>query len=387
MDTENNIHLIWVKIIDSDIYQLIEMQSHSFQMSISQKIYINVLIAYLKSDLSELKKCVIELEQALVTTSDLTELQLITAISKSRLEICKRDISEQTIMRLKSLECLPNYWTGEVHFVIARALGIQKEYLEQQKYYFTAAYHLEQAGANRKGVMALQNVYAVEGRIKPEKRLTVEYNFLLEKALKFGEYRTAGLCAINISRELQLLGTKQLALRYSNRALDYLKHDLGTQHYGLALCHHAQLLIENFRIEEAQNYIEEASLVEFAEVQSAVYILKNILADKVVINDAKTLANSWVDRNLNGPYRKLNFGEIETKLIELLSFGPANRNEILDKLFRHELDHLDFETVINRFKNLLMRIKKKAPNLIVKEDNKYRISGASEKFHLIKGSV
>jgi hypothetical protein len=64
-------------------------------------------------------------------------------------------------------------------------------------------------------------------------------------------------------------------------------------------------------------------------------------------------------------------GVLEEKLVRILARGPMNKNDLVAVIYSDESKTLDYETILNRFKNLLARVRKKAPNLIVFDGKRY----------------
>ena len=62
---------------------------------------------------------------------------------------------------------------------------------------------------------------------------------------------------------------------------------------------------------------------------------------------------------------------LEERLLEFIAASPKTKFEIMDHLYG---DRLNTEVRENRLKNLLNRLRKKRPELIVFENEKYRIA-------------
>jgi len=394
MNSEPNKSNFWIKIIEADLCQLIQLNAYSFQLELEQSLYLKVQLAYMRSEVNELETQISIIQNYLINREMLSNnkinydlLELINKIAITRIEIRKRSVTDRTISRLQSIEYPDLIWKGEVYFLLARAYGIIGDHINQKESYLKASFYYEQAQALRKSLKALQNAFAIEGFLNPNKRLTLEYNLILQKALELGDVEVAGLTSLNLSREMQLLGSKSMAMQYANDSIRYLQKDKGSLHFGLAVCHRAQLLFECGRTEECQRDIEEASMLEFPEVKSALTLLTNHLQNKKSYQSPEHLTLPWQNREFNGNYRTCNFAPLEEQLILILSQGPLNTHEIISKIFADEIKCIDYQTIINRFKNLLTRIKKKSPNLIIRENGKYCLSGVSHETTLLTKSI
>lgn len=375
---------IWIRIIEANLSELIGFKAYSFSLNFFQSYYVDILLSYLRSDISELDLLVNKLENQ-DPTEPLPEqdpdfeipLSVLQGLARSRLEIRNRIVTRATLHRLNPETVSSPLWKGECLFVSARAAGKLHLLDEQRAFYLKASYFFNIAGAHNKSLKSLHNAYAIEGHLHPEKRLTLEYQTVLNKALELNNLEVAGISALDISRELQILGSRNLAMHYASDSLKYLKGARGTVHFGLALCHQAQLYAEENRFHDFEQTIEEASLCDFPEVHEAIKKLRNYFQDTQLKSSSENCTLSWYDRDLGGAYLKWNLGAIEERLISFLASGPANTYQICDHLFSTELSRLGYEIVINRVKNLLNRIRKKAPNLIVRENRLYCLSGIS----------
>lgn len=379
-----------LSVLNSNLDDLIELSSSTSKWPITITLYHSALVSYLKSDISALEEISLRvsnlIENPIVNMIEVldadqkNELSGIQALIKARLIIRKREDEKMlfTSELLSKVEFENPLWQAELAFVKGLLYSYQHDY-KNQKQSFLESYSLfKNCEAMTIALLAYQNVLASEASLHPEKRLTVEYYHLMNLALKHEIYNTAGLCALNISREYQLVSANLSALRLSNLAVEYLRQDIGTQHYGLALCHRAQLLFEMNRLAEAKVDLEETYLFDFIEVHHA-----RQFVEKLINNDSRpTLENkmvsAWLRRKTKSELGgNLNFGVAEEKLLELLSEGPKDKSTLLESIFSEEIQNLDYDVLINRFKNLLSRIRKKAPELIQFDGVKYYISQTS----------
>jgi hypothetical protein len=62
---------------------------------------------------------------------------------------------------------------------------------------------------------------------------------------------------------------------------------------------------------------------------------------------------------------------LESRLIQLLSDGRKTKYDLIERLYESSIDFSSREA---RFKNVLSRLKKKRPGLIVLDEGYYRIS-------------
>lgn len=390
------------KIIEASLDELIGLTAEVQNSPLLVRLYHSALKSYLKAEhdaLDDLKK---EAELALLETMSDQEnsvyqsqqlekesLLIVLKLIELRISIRQRSVKLENLELISKTKTTNNLWLGEIHFLTALAYGILNDLQNQKKHNLVAASEYEKGGAHRKSIKALQNAIATEGSIYPNKRLTVEYNHVLRKSLKLREFNVAGICAINISREYQLLGANKQALKFANLSLLYLKRDFGTIHYGLALCNRAHILFDSFRNDEAEIDMEAARIFDFPEIKAALltlesrYLVKSPTEQNPAIEG--DLAPSWINRcNRNGhSVNMIEFGENEEKIIRALSIKPMTREELIESVYPTELKYLDYETVLNRYKNLLARIRRKIPNLVIFENNYYSLSGASNQLPVL----
>lgn len=367
---------IFKKILNANLRELIQLKIETTSWTEIQSIYLFVMISYLKNDILSLESLVriLETRRNENTSRENLEEEVIYRLSRARLFIRKYENLYLLLEELDLIKLESDLWRAEVNFVKALAYGCLHQYELENKSYYLAYQFFSQIGLTGKGLLSLHNSLAAEASLFPEKRLTVEYHHLMKLALRNKIYSIAGLCALNLSREYQNLKAHLISHKFASLAVNLLKSDVGTQHYGLALCHRAQLLFEMDRSNEAIIDLEETMAIDFIEVINARLILQN----KYYKNFESTNGNhapAWINRDY--PLNKTvanSFGITEQKLIRLLSQRPLDKNELIDQLFANELKTLDYDTILNRFKNLLSRVRKKDSQLLLFDGVKYSLS-------------
>lgn len=385
------------RILNSSLDELIELKANSYGWPFPLTLYCSSLVAYLKFDeagleflartaIERLAQLKLDIETQGSPSADSATLKLVSLLIEIRLCIRQRNELKILVKKLDTLKAGDLVWQGEINFVKALAYGSLSDY-EKEAFFFLEAHRIFSGeGAHRKSLLSLQNAIAAEASLHPERTMVVEYHHLLRRAQKYKVYSVAGLCALNISREYQVCGADLVALRLANLSIQYLRMDLGTQHFGLALCHRAQLLIELGRLQEAQLDLEESALYPFVEVKNARYFVEQLLKKKNPIHHLPSVP-AWVDRKRNGEYlTPHSFGPLEQKLIHLLSQRPMEKNALLESLYKVELSNIDYESVCNRFKNLLARVRKKAPDLVTFDGRKYFLSRIGSREEMSHGT-
>ena len=374
-------------ILNSKLEELIELKAQAHSWPKPWVFYLSAMISYLKidtisleADFKNIEKAIKEIKFTESSKYYLEDYSIVKLFIEARLQIRKLNFNDQIMSQLNKINLTEDLLIGERAFVQALFFGQCNDYQLEQEYYEKSYVHFKKAGAMAKALLSLQNAIASEASIYPDRRFTIEYNHLLQQAIHYKLFSTAGLCALNISREYQLIGAHLMALKMANKSLEYLQEDFGTQQYGLALCHRAQLLVEMSRTEEAQLDLDGSTLVETPEVSNARSYVLNLMQGNTIQVIGRN-SSAWIDRKskLSLPL-SYSFGRAEESLLVALSQKPMDKNEILEILFEDEISKLDYEVVINRFKNLLSRVRKKAPELIVFDGNKYSLSNTSMQF-------
>ncbi len=371
--------------------QVLQFNVHDFLMrgdvraglKPAYRVYFDVLQAYLRGHTEELRILVESFER--------------DAHSKPDFEICSRLSKIRWMLRdhslvLSDLELLAKFgdepvWGAEVHFVLALGYGQLLDYENEGRSFLQAYLRFKTLGARRKAIKSLQNHVAALSSQHPDKHFLPELTLLHQEAKRCGEWGMAGLALLNMSREYQKVGARALALKLSHRSLAFLRKDLGSIHYYLAVLHRAHVLMDLGRVNDAIMDIEEAQTGPFVEIAEAVKVLcalfptalgspsnGGVSSQNLQIREA-WLPESWRERSENSVLGKMKFGELEEQLIFLLSKGPLKKNEIIRELYGETLDYWVLE---NRFKNLIARVRRKVPDYLVVSEGIYTLSQSAK---------
>lgn len=277
MIISSDAELFLSKLLNANLNQLIDLKREAIEWPFPYFMYHSVMIAYLKNDIEELKSLVASFEREWITPLEVTgdispnkrDLENFYWLSQARLCVRQNENIERALENLTKVMASHSLWRAELYFVRGLLYGGKHQYeLEKESFYHSYT-HFIQSGAKRKALLALQNSIAAESSMFPNKRFTVEYYHLMNLALKHKIYSTAGLCALNLSREYKKMKAYLVSLKMASLAVKLLKQDFGTQHYGLSLCHRAEVLFEMGRFHEAKLDLDEAKSIEFVEVRNA----------------------------------------------------------------------------------------------------------------------
>ena len=261
---------------------------------------------------------------------------------------------------------------GEFFFVLALCFESMNRVREMSDAYLAASQEFKRAAVHGKSVKALFNHLAAEHRLHPEKKFLHDFQFCYREAKKHKVHSTAGMALVNLSREYQVMGAFDLALKFVNRALALLDRQRYARSHFLALAHRSHVLLCLGRKREALEDFREAEPCSFPDVKDALATIQAILEEKATPSTPPAL-QSWEGRvrELDRENLRKKMGLLEQRLIEFLAGRPRTRWELIEFLYGGNLAPEGLE---NRFNNTLQRIKKKIPGVIVNVNGKYSLA-------------
>lgn len=261
-------------------------------------------------------------------------------------------------------------WRGEAFMVLAmQAEEAIRDDLAQTVYDRSSA-AFARAEMPRKSLIAKYNSFACRTRIDPSKKYFVEYQGFVDEALHHGCFDLAGVALANLSRDCHLVGAVELARKHAAEGLHYLRHyDFGSLQYYLTTAHLLNLLLQLNRWEEAVPYYEELKLSPFMEVSEIREVIENYLDGRDKPREYSHLPATWRER-LTDLFRQKQerFTSKEEALVETLTSGPLTLDELAARIYGSKID---YESAIARTKQLVHRLKKKAPSLLRSQGGKY----------------
>lgn len=333
-----------------------------------ESMYVEVLINYLQKDINKLKLVVNKIS----SETSLQDYEIINSISNLRYKIASKSYSVNDIEKtLLIVEQFP-VWKGDVYSVCAYAYARLGKHVKS-KILFKKAYNaLNEIGAKRRALLALQNYIVAESNIHDEKKLIGEYKHLIRKAIKFGHPTIAAGGYLNLSRQFQRHGAIRTALKNIEKAESLIEKDSGILQYFLILSHKCHLLIQLNRKDESRILLDELTCSNHKEIIENVKFLELLIVEdekKLKNLNLNSMTDSWKERVTSK--KEIKLGRLEEKLVEFISESPRTKIEIISHLYGQNLDYVVLD---NRFKNLIGRFRKKVPDLIIFENDKYRIS-------------
>jgi tetratricopeptide (TPR) repeat protein len=354
------------QLLEASLEQLVGMEASELPRSL--ELYRQVLVNFLNGNLPALSALQERIHaESADWKNTFPELELFTELRRLFLV---RALSSEEILRLgESAPASNSIWRGEFNMLVAAAWEYSDCFPEAIENYREASRSFSKHGMQGKSLRARFNAVTLEGHIDPERRLIQEYFFLYREARKLKQFVVMSAALLNISREYQKIGALKMALKFASRSVASGSPNLGAQNYYLALAHRAHVLFAMDRRIEAKVDYEEASTALFPAVQEACKLLTHLFSAGTQAIDANRLNRSWQER-LQGEKGKAKFSPNEEKLLELVSLSPRTKFELMDQLFPG-VEHFAAE---NRLKNLIFRIRRKAPGLLVTEADRFLLA-------------
>lgn len=264
-------------------------------------------------------------------------------------------------------------WKGEFLLLLATAQTVLGDHVVAKASFEKAAKALREAGAAGKALRADLNVIVAESNIDPERKFLPEYHYLYRRAKKAGQWLVAATALLNLSREYQKLGALKIALKTCNQGLRVCRDHVASQIFFLLLAHRAHLFFQLGRTIEAATDLEQAQTADDPTVKSACAVLEELFHGKQTDESGRVLA-TWRERleeyRALGKIKKPALSAQEEALLVFLAEKPREKFEICDHLFGADVHPFTTE---NRLKNLLGRVRKKFPGLIVFDQDRYSI--------------
>ncbi|MCC7404209.1 MAG: hypothetical protein IT288_07410 [Bdellovibrionales bacterium] len=351
----------WIQCIEATRLELNELElglGRSGAEDPELRLYLRVMQAFFNHEPKVIERIIQETAGRPGISETLVNLIQMRLLLKSQ----PIDLAKMEALRLLVMTSTRSVWQAEAAFVSASAHQAAKSYESAEEQYREAARLYHQCGAVRKSLRASLSALASRSCLYPHFRLFSEYHQIVQKSLEINEGLTAATALINISREFQILEGFQLALRYCHRALEIFgRMAFASREHGMALVHRADLLLSLGRSPQAQEDLMYALTFNHPEVQAACEVLsqRHHLSLKTV--SSEQLVPTWQERLHEGSKLGGKLGELGERLIELLSQRPHSKFELMQILYG---DQIDSESRENRLKNLIFRVRSRAPQLI-----------------------
>ena len=339
-------------------------------------LYSKAVTFFLTGDFERLEEIKIQLPVELKETPNEYK-NALKSIVDFRLDLRLRRLKPAQITEFESQK-FPDVLEAEKFFLAGAAWETLGEDDKTQERSMRASHEYERCECPRKGVKAMYNAIVAESRIYPYKNFVNEYQAVIQACEKIENFRFAGLAMVQLSREYQIVGLLEKAKQTVDQALENLKSERGSLHFGNALLQKAHIEIEMGAVPEARKLITEAQMSSFPEILAASELLSCLIerSRSWPKHMEKHLQPTWRERLALLKSDKLdlqletNLTELETKLLKMLWSGPLEKWDLISRLYPDNEDSLILE---NRFKNLVARVRKKLPNTLQFNDGSYYI--------------
>lgn len=363
----------WNKIIEASLTELFiferefmsQDETRLNQVQVNQLFYIRTLIAYYRQDSGAISRY-LENQSLLLKESILliSKMRLVIRTNEFNLSDCNFFLTE-----IQKLDC-DEILKAEAEFAIATCYLMKSEFVQAESLFKTASVCFERACSIKKSLRSSLSALAAYSCAQPNSRLFYEYTELFNRCVEAGEYLSAGTALINISREFQILGARDVAVNYSDRAMVFFeKQDRGSREHGLSLAHLSQLHFELGNKIKAESVLLLALSVGNKDVQSACHILSEKYQINYKVLPSEVSIPTWTERVEEDNKNVLS--PLESQLIQLLSQSPKDKFELMDLLYG---ELIDVESKEGRLKNILFRLRSRYPNLIKLKDQKYYLA-------------
>lgn len=345
--------LNYSSLLELDLTQLIELESRlalgSDQTSSGVLAYRDVLIAYFRGSAEGVLR--------VITKSQLPSDFLAVAQLRSEILSGLR-LEEEMISAEKSLKHIRlSEARAELLFCLTIA-GIKTgQYEEASRFALLADHEFLTLGLAKKAVKSSFNYLIAQTHLFPSNRFFSDYSILADRAELVGEWAVMVAAQLNISREFQKVGALEMALESANKAVVGGKaNGEGTRELGFARLQKASVLNALKRPLESAQELALASMIDHPEIAAAV---------------AESASIHRLARFREAPDSASALGSMEAKLIETLRTHPAEFNRLADTLYPEVQDVFSQR---ERLKNLIARVRKKQPGLIIREAGCYKLS-------------
>ena len=370
----------FLEITQASLAELNDLSFHDYPFR-ELNFYRDTLIAFFSNDLVRLENHASWINgNFAIDQENMGTLEALQVILPLRVQIRQREIQsssiEQAISCFDSLDQQNSIWCGELSFLIGKCFEIKKCYKDGHDFYRDAVQHFKRIGADHKALRAQFNAISCENNFHAEsnpKRYIISYHSVLHKAKKMNNSYVMGLCLLNIALEYQNLKMLPLALNYVSRAIDAFEGEFGSQIYFHALGIRCHIYAQMGRLREAEAddaILSTSSHPEIRAVRSVIH--QTFTKARTGKLEESLLATPWVERHTQAHFKnnKQVLGELESRLLELLSQQPLTKHDLIPQLYDTRIEYPVLE---NRFKSLMRRLRKKCPNLIICENDTYRL--------------
>jgi len=351
-------NIISQTIFNGDLADLLSLKFKADLKTNPHRFYHQALLGFMKKDEEFLKIALREEKN-----------DNLKSLIDLRLKILTKKLKSSDLREINYYQAMPCWIKGEAYFVLACSFQFLQDYERASSFYLMSSHCLDDQGFKKKASLAFHNHVAVLSHIEKGKSFIDDFKYCLKYAEERDAVEVQALCLYNLSLAYQMFGAFDTALFYIEAAIDRMDNTYGSDQYYFFRSQQFDLLIKLDKKFEAKSIADElktASSIYFQKIEK-------ILKDQNIDLDQSHLPHSWQFK-LEGGFRSKKLGDLEEKLIKLLSEGIQEKHFLIEELYPEAGEYL---SKVNRFNVLLSRLKKKCPNMIVKTKEGYTLSKTS----------
>jgi hypothetical protein len=250
---------------------------------------------------------------------------------------------------------------AEISWTLALAFDVVPDAAMAEIWYRRAHHLFDECGFKRRSAVAFFECVRCKTQLSPNENLMGEYQDAYRMAMMIDDRKMASLCLSRLAHDYQIAGAKLTALKCAQEAVRLVETSRSSLEFHKGVFARFSILLELDRQSEAQRDMNFLKKSEYAEIHASLKPL-GIVIEGAAVADQPVEATEASVANLLSPD--------EERLVKLLTERPQDRFHLAEALYGSALD---VETLENRLKNLLVRIKKKMPGSIEVIDGKYAL--------------
>ena len=339
-----------------DLY--VFLQSYSETEDIEYQ-YALVLYHYLLANTEELRRHVFSLNKTNSIVKEISQVRL--HLKENNLEKLKTSVealNERVLLENNKV------LQAEAFFVLGIAFDKQKNYLDAELFFKKSSNIFKESNLLQKSLKAYHNQVTLLSHIHPSPSHIIAYQDLHDQALNLKNIEIQKMALYNISVHFFKIKAFNNSLNYIEKTIKlYNKIDLGRDYY-LALLQLCKVKFELNQLDSVRSEFEMCLVSEHKDIKTAAELI--LAKDIQNIYAKENLPNSWNNCNLHNE----ELTDSESKLISILTEKPSSKEEIVKELFGEKIE---YTSGLNRFNNLLSRVRKKINFKIQLYNSKYTL--------------
>lgn len=355
----------WAQVIDSTYESL---RSLVLERTLSREpgLYAEAMLAYFQSDDSGMSRA-----------QETTQNHDVHALISVRRELRARRRNPQVLQKALRDVSDASWAQGELLFLAGAWHEAEGEFSRSEAAFQESRVHYLKACAPRKALRSELNALAASTRLSPRRFLASRYLELRERARELSEQDIEAQCEALLSRAFQRLGCLSLARDHAERALSLSTEAFGSLQRQRIESHLALLLIQSGFKLQAETWTETLMHSEFSEIRAIASLLSAAHAGSHTLTDEiwENLPSSWRERWLEHISKDWSTTDLEGQLIGALAQRSRSIAELGSILYP---DLQNRESSLARTREILRRVRKRWPGLVLRQDELYTLDSGFE---------